>query len=67
MMTMMAYLLFGRADDGRKDGLGLIVAGHTGLASAGTIVDDDGGLGHVCKRLRGAGCCSCAGPRAAEA
>jgi hypothetical protein len=42
----VAYLLLGRADNRRKDGLGLIVAGHAGFASTGTIVDDNCGLGH---------------------
>lgn len=38
------YLLLGLSNDGGEDSLGGIFTGQTGLASTGTIVNDDGGL-----------------------
>lgn len=38
------YLLLGLSNDGREDSLGGIFTSQTGLASTGTIVNDDGRL-----------------------
>lgn len=41
-------LLLRGADNGGEDGLRRVLAGEAGLAAAGAIVDNNGGLGHGC-------------------
>lgn len=43
-LAALTPLLLRMPDDGRKDRLGRVIAGHAGLAATGAIVNNDGGL-----------------------
>lgn len=44
---MQTYLLLRLTDDSGEDGLRAVFTGNTGLATAGTIVNDDSGFGNT--------------------